>query len=99
MVKIYIDDLQSPSVAVKWSAVAKLRFLVKNRVDNRALIGEYGAIPALIPLLQNNDPWTREQNVTVLLNMPLFEGNKTLIINVGAIKSLVYVLKTGIETP
>ncbi|KAE8689667.1 putative TRANSPARENT TESTA 12 protein [Hibiscus syriacus] len=97
-VKICIDGLQSPSVAVKRSAAAKLRLLAKNRVDNRALIGESGAIPALIPLLRNSDPWTQEHAVTALLNLSLFEANKSLIINGGAIKSLVYVLKTGTET-
>ncbi|XWS19304.1 hypothetical protein CRYUN_Cryun31cG0004000 [Craigia yunnanensis] len=97
-VKICIDGLQSPSIAVKRSAAAKLRLLAKNRVDNRALIGESGAIPALIPLLRNSDPWTQEHAVTALLNLSLFEANKTLIINAGAIKSLVYVLKTGTET-
>ncbi|XVF26188.1 hypothetical protein REPUB_Repub13aG0277600 [Reevesia pubescens] len=97
-VKICIDGLQSPSIAVKRSAAAKLRLLAKNRVDNRALIGESGAIPALIPLLRNSDPWTQEHAVTALLNLSLFEANKTLIIHAGAIKSLVYVLKTGTET-
>ncbi|XVE87666.1 hypothetical protein DITRI_Ditri19aG0006300 [Diplodiscus trichospermus] len=97
-VKICIDGLQSPSIAVKRSAAAKLRLLAKNRVDNRALIGESGAIPALIPLLRNSDPWTQEHAVTALLNLSLFEANKFLIINAGAIKSLVYVLKTGTET-
>ncbi|XVF87862.1 hypothetical protein PTKIN_Ptkin18bG0154800 [Pterospermum kingtungense] len=97
-VKICIDGLQSPSTAVKRSAAAKLRLLAKNRVDNRALIGESGAIPALIPLLRNSDPLTQEHAVTALLNLSLFEANKILIINAGAIKSLVYVLKTGTET-
>ncbi|MBA0748204.1 hypothetical protein Gogos_005051 [Gossypium gossypioides] len=44
-VKICIDGLESPSVAVKRSAAAKLRLLAKNRVDNRALIGEVGCDP------------------------------------------------------
>lgn len=97
-VKMCVDGLQSPSVAVKRSAAAKLRLLAKNRADNRALIGESGAVPALIPLLRCTDPWTQEHAVTALLNLSLHEENKTLITNAGAIKSLVYVLKTGTET-
>ncbi|KAE8659791.1 putative TRANSPARENT TESTA 12 protein [Hibiscus syriacus] len=97
-IKICVDGLQSPSIAVKRSAAAKLRLLAKNRVDNRELIGESGAIPALVPLLRNSDPWTQEHAVTALLNLSLFEANKARIINAGAIKSLVYVLKTGTET-
>ena len=97
-VKICVDGLQSPSIAVKRSAAAKLRLLAKNRSDNRALIGESGAVPALIPLLRCSDPWTQEHAVTALLNLSLHEGNKGVITNAGAIKSLVYVLKTGTET-
>lgn len=98
-VKICIDGLKSASVAVKRSAAAKLRLLAKNRADNRALIGESGAIPALIPLLRCSDPWTQEHAVTALLNLSLHEDNKSLITNdAGAIKSLIYVLKTGTET-
>ncbi|GMP75774.1 hypothetical protein CsSME_00032744 [Camellia sinensis var. sinensis] len=83
-VKICIDGLQSP-------------LLAKNRSDNRALIGESGAVPALIPLLKCTDPWTQEHAVTALLNLSLHEENKPLITNAGAIKSLIYVLKTGTE--
>ncbi|XP_010539196.1 PREDICTED: U-box domain-containing protein 4-like [Tarenaya hassleriana] len=97
-VKLCVDGLQSSSAAVKRSAAAKLRLLAKNRADNRVLIGESGAIPALIPLLRCNDPWTQEHAVTALLNLSLYEQNKTLITNAGAIKSLVWVLKTGTET-
>ncbi|CAN0910346.1 U-box domain-containing protein 4 [Linum grandiflorum] len=97
-VKICVDGLKSSSVAVKRSAAAKLRLLAKNRSDNRALIGESGAIPALIPLLRCSDPWTQEHAVTALLNLSLHEGNKQLITDSGAVKSLVYVLKTGTET-
>ncbi|KAI4298785.1 hypothetical protein L6164_032303 [Bauhinia variegata] len=97
-VKICIDGLQSPSVAVKRSAAAKLRLLAKNRADNRALIGESGAVPALVPLLRCSDPWTQEHAVTALLNLSLHADNKMLITNAGAIKSLIYVLKTGTET-
>lgn len=97
-VKMCVDGLKSTSVAVKRSAAAKLRLLAKNRADNRALIGEAGAVPALIPLLRCSDPWTQEHSVTALLNLSLHEGNKTLIADAGAVKSLIYVLKTGTET-
>lgn len=98
-VKLCIDSLSSPSVAIKRSAAAKLRLLAKNRADNRALIAESGAIPALVPLLKCTDPWTQEHAVTAVLNLSLLPENKTLIAeSSGAIKSLIYVLKTGTET-
>jgi len=96
-VKICVDGLQSPSILVRRSAAEKLRFLAKNRADNRALIGESGAISALIPLLKQSDPWAQEHAVTALLNLSLYEENKKKITKSGAIKSLVYVLKTGTE--
>ncbi|XP_076937002.1 U-box domain-containing protein 14-like [Bidens hawaiensis] len=96
-VKICIDSLSSNSVAVKRSAAAKLRLLAKNRSENRALIGESGAVPALLPLLGCADPWTQENAVTALLNLSLLDENKPLIAGAGAVKSLIYVLKTGTE--
>ncbi|KAL1320374.1 hypothetical protein HN51_065104 [Arachis hypogaea] len=97
-VKLCIDGLQSPSIAVKRSAAAKLRLLAKNRADNRVLIAESGAVPVLVPLLRCSDPMTQEHAVTALLNLSLHEDNKTPITNAGAVKSLIYVLKTGTET-
>ncbi|KAJ4981052.1 hypothetical protein NE237_031889 [Protea cynaroides] len=96
-VKACVEGLQSPSTAIKRLAAAKLRLLAKNRSENRALIGESGAIPALIPLLRCSDPWAQEHAVTALLNLSLHEDNKILITNAGAIKPLIYVLKTGTE--
>ncbi|KAL5570890.1 hypothetical protein UlMin_020487 [Ulmus minor] len=40
----------------------------------------------------------QEHAITALLNLSSHEGNKALITNVGAIKSLVYILKTETET-
>ncbi|XP_047953955.1 U-box domain-containing protein 4-like [Salvia hispanica] len=96
-VKLCVYGLQSSSIAVKRSAAAKLRLLAKNRADNRALIGESGAVPALIPLLNCSDPTTQEHAVTALLNLSLHDGNKSVLIRAGAVKSLIYVLKTGTE--
>ncbi|CAI9773176.1 unnamed protein product [Fraxinus pennsylvanica] len=97
-IKLCVDGLQSSSIAARRLAAAKLRILAKNRADNRELIGESGAVPALIPLLRCSDPWTQEHAVTALLNLSLHENNKSLITNAGAVKSLIYVLKTGTET-
>ncbi|XP_076954428.1 U-box domain-containing protein 13-like [Bidens hawaiensis] len=96
-VKICVDSLSSNSVAVKRSAAAKIRLLAKNRADNRALIGESGAVPALIPLLRCSDRWTQEHAVTAILNLSLLNENKPLVVSAGGVKSLIYVLKTGTE--
>ncbi|XP_077216241.1 ARM repeat superfamily protein [Tasmannia lanceolata] len=94
-VKISVKNLESLSIDVKRSAAAKLRLLAKNRPENRAVIGDSGAIRALIPLLKCTDPSTQEHSVTALLNLSLYEPNKITITESGAIKPLVYVLKTG----
>ncbi|KAL9993629.1 putative armadillo-like helical protein [Helianthus debilis subsp. tardiflorus] len=72
-VKICVDSLSS--IAVKRSAAAKIRLLAKNRADNRALIGESGVVPALIPLLRCVDHCTQEHVVTALLNLSLLDDN------------------------
>ncbi|KAI3849602.1 hypothetical protein MKW92_042714 [Papaver armeniacum] len=94
----YVVQLKSSSLSVQRSAAANIRLLAKNSSENRAIIGESGAIPMLISLLKCTDPWTQEHSVTALLNLSLHEENKILITNSGAIKPLVYVLKTGTET-
>ncbi|KAI3975883.1 hypothetical protein MKX01_017562 [Papaver californicum] len=94
----YVVQLKSSSLSVQRSAAANIRLLAKNSSENRAIIGESGAIPVLISLLKCSDPWTQEHSVTALLNLSLHEENKILITNSGAIKPLVYVLKTGTET-
>ncbi|XP_047972019.1 U-box domain-containing protein 12-like [Salvia hispanica] len=92
-VKLCVDGLRSSSIAVMRSAAAKLRLLAKNR----ALIGESGAVPALIPPLNCSNPTTQEHAVTALLNLSLHDGNKSVLTRAGAVKSLIYVLKTGTE--
>ncbi|KAI4371176.1 hypothetical protein MLD38_019442 [Melastoma candidum] len=96
-VKLCVDALRSPSIAIQRSAAAKLRLLAKNRSDNRLLIVESGAVPALIPLLKSPDPLTQEHAVTALLNLSLHEDNKPAITQEGAIKPMVYALKTGTD--
>ncbi|GAA0170242.1 hypothetical protein Leryth_019653 [Lithospermum erythrorhizon] len=96
-VRLCVDGLNSTSLAIKRSAAATLRLLAKNRAENRALIGESGAISALIPLLRSPDPLIQENAVTALLNLSLHDDNKCVICNGGAIKSLIYVLKSGTD--
>ncbi|KAI7729912.1 hypothetical protein M8C21_010857 [Ambrosia artemisiifolia] len=97
-VKMCVESLSvSNSIVVKRSAAEKLRLLAKNREENRALIGESGAVPLLLPLLRCSDPWTQENAVTALLNLSLLDANKPLISDASAVKSFIYVLKTGTE--
>lgn len=97
-VKNCIENLDFPSVSVRRSAAEKLRGLAKNRSENRALIGELGAVPALIALLHCSDSCIQEHSVTALLNLSLLEENRYIISRLGGIRPLVHVLESGSET-
>ncbi|KAK8981150.1 hypothetical protein V6N11_059835 [Hibiscus sabdariffa] len=90
-----VDNLKSPSNEVQTIAAAELRFLAKNNMDNRIIIGRCGAIAPLLSLLYSEVKITQEHAVTALLNLSINEGNKSMIAKSGAIEPLVHVLKSG----
>ncbi|KAJ6808332.1 putative U-box domain-containing protein 4 [Iris pallida] len=93
-----VETLRSGSMDEKRAAAGRIRLIAKHRSDLRPLIGESGAIGALIPLLKSTDPAAQENAVTALLNLSLEEANKDPITAAGAIKPLVYALRTGTAT-
>ncbi|KAM0049849.1 putative armadillo-like helical protein [Helianthus debilis subsp. tardiflorus] len=103
-VKICVDSLSSSSVAVRRSAAAKIRLLAKNRADNRALIGESGAVPALIPLLRlksliyvlkTGTEVSKQNAACALLSLAMVDENRVSIGACGAIPPLVSLLING----
>ncbi|KAE8685351.1 U-box domain-containing protein 3 [Hibiscus syriacus] len=90
-----VDNLKSPSNEVQTVAAAELRFLAKNNMDNRIIIGRCGAIAPLLSLLYSEVKLTQEHAVTALLNLSINEDNKSMIAKSGAIEPLVHVLKSG----
>ncbi|KAL1804146.1 hypothetical protein ACET3Z_032793 [Daucus carota] len=96
MVKNCVQNLDVSSVSVRRSAAERLRCLAKNRAENRALIGELGAVPALIGLLQCGDSCVQEHSVTALLNLSLLEENRRVISELGGVKALIHVLERGV---
>lgn len=77
------------------AAVAEIRSLSKRSTDNRILIADAGAIPILVNLLTTEDVTTQEHSVTSILNLSIYEHNKSLIMLAGAIPSIVQVLRAG----
>ncbi|GMG99424.1 hypothetical protein Nepgr_001264 [Nepenthes gracilis] len=77
------------------AAAGELRLLAKRNADNRVCIAEAGAIPLLIELLSSPDSRTQEHAVTALLNLSIYEMNKSIIVDAGAIPDIVEVLKNG----
>ncbi|KAE8730623.1 U-box domain-containing protein 3 [Hibiscus syriacus] len=90
-----VDNLKSPSNEVQTVAAVELRFLAKNNMDNRIIIGRSGAIAPLLSLLYSEVKLTQEHAVTALLNLSINEDNKSMIAKSGAIEPLVHVLKSG----
>ncbi|KAI3470909.1 hypothetical protein Pfo_027572 [Paulownia fortunei] len=90
-----VGKLATGSPDIQRQAAYELRLLAKTGMDNRRIIAEAGAIPFLVTLLGSPDSRIQENAVTALLNLSIFENNKTLIMAAGAIDNIVDVLQTG----
>ncbi|OAY32649.1 U-box domain-containing protein 3 isoform X1 [Manihot esculenta] len=94
-VKNLVEDLKSQSNEFQTTAAAELRLLAKNKMENRIIIGQCGAIAPLLSLLYSEVKLTQEHAVTALLNLSISEEIKTMIAEAGAIEPLIHVLKSG----
>ncbi|PVH32881.1 hypothetical protein PAHAL_9G514000 [Panicum hallii] len=90
-----LQKLSSQNLEDQRSAAGMLRQLAKRSAENRACIGDAGAIPILVSLLSTTDVSTQEHVVTALLNLSIYEENKARIITSGAVPGIVHVLKRG----
>lgn len=94
-IKALVHKLSSRSVEERRNAATEIRSLSKRSTDNRILIAEAGAIPILVNLLTSEDLMTQENVVTSILNLSIYEHNKSLIMLAGAVPSIVQVLRMG----
>lgn len=90
-----LQKLSSQNLVDQRGAAGMLRQLAKRSAENRACIGDAGAIPILVSLLPTTDVSTQEHVVTALLNLSIYEENKARIVTSGAIPGIVHVLKRG----
>ncbi|KAK4775423.1 hypothetical protein SAY87_023384 [Trapa incisa] len=91
---LLVQDLRDGSQSAKSVAAREIRFLAKIGKENRALIAEAGAIPYLIELLSSNNPVSQENSVTAMLNLSIYDKNKSRIMEEGGcLKSIVEVLR------
>ncbi|KAL5218083.1 hypothetical protein ABZP36_018767 [Zizania latifolia] len=90
-----LQKLSSQNLEDQREAAGMLRQLAKRSAENRACIGEAGAVPILVSLLSTTDVSTQEHVVTALLNLSIYEENKARIITSGAVPGIVHVLKRG----
>ncbi|XP_062220203.1 U-box domain-containing protein 11-like [Phragmites australis] len=94
-IEALVRNLSSSSLDERKSAAAEIRSLAKKSTDNRILIAESSAIPALVKLLSSKDLKTQEHAVTALLNLSIYDQNKELIVVAGAIVPIIQVLRMG----
>ncbi|KAG9453563.1 hypothetical protein H6P81_006467 [Aristolochia fimbriata] len=90
-----VGKLATGSTEIRRQAAFELRLLAKTGMVNRRIIAEAGAIPFLVTLLGAHDQRTQENAVTTLLNLSIFDNNKLLIMEAGAIDGIVEVLQKG----
>lgn len=95
VIEALVQRLSSRSIEGCRAATAEIRLLSKRSTDNRILIVEAGAIPALVNLLTSDDTVVQENAVTSILNLSIYENNKGLIMLAGAVPSIVLVLRSG----
>ncbi|CAN6280088.1 unnamed protein product [Urochloa humidicola] len=94
-IEALVRNLSSSSLDERKSAAAEIRSLAKKSTDNRILLAESSAIPALVKLLSSKDQKTQEHAVTALLNLSIYDQNKELIVVAGAIVPIIQVLRTS----
>ncbi|GLJ37422.1 hypothetical protein SUGI_0760140 [Cryptomeria japonica] len=90
-----VGKLATGSLDIQRQAAFELRLLAKSGMDNRRCIAEAGAIPFLVSLLQSKDARTQENAVTALLNLSIYDNNRTLIMAAGALDQIIEVLENG----
>ncbi|CAN6250930.1 unnamed protein product [Urochloa humidicola] len=97
--RILVRMLVEGSDNEKPVAAREIRLLAKTGKQNRAFIAELGAIPLLCRLLLSPDWMAQENAVTALLNLSIYEPNKTRIMEQeGCLQLIVSVLKNGWTT-
>ncbi|EOA39789.1 hypothetical protein CARUB_v10008444mg [Capsella rubella] len=96
-VSILIKYLADGSEAAQTVAAREIRLLAKTGKENRAYIAEAGAIPHLCRLLKSENAIAQENSVTAMLNLSIYEKNKSRIMEEGdCLESIVSVLVSGL---
>ncbi|XP_015691471.2 U-box domain-containing protein 16-like [Oryza brachyantha] len=84
----------SPDAANR--VVHEIRLLSKSGSENRAFVGEAGAVPLLVPLLYSEDAGLQLNAVTALLNLSILEANKKRIMHAdGAVEAVAHIMSSG----
>ncbi|XP_051133756.1 U-box domain-containing protein 17-like isoform X2 [Andrographis paniculata] len=97
--RLLVEQLSNGSQRAMTVAAREIRWLAKTGRANRACIAESGAIPLLKTLLSSSNPVTQENCITAMLNLSIYEKNKSTIMDVeGCLGEIVGVLRNGHTT-
>lgn len=98
-VRFLIEQLAKGTQGAETVAAKAIRLLAKNGKENRAYIAEAGAVPHLKTLLSSQNAITQENSVTAILNLSIYDKNKSLIMDEEeCLESIVEVLRHGLTT-
>ncbi|BBH01011.1 plant U-box 17 [Prunus dulcis] len=95
---LLIQRLEDGSSCAQTIAAREIRLLAKTGRENRAFIAEAGAIPHLCKLLSSPNSVAQENSVTAMLNLSIYDKNKSRIMDEGCLGSIVDVLRFGHTT-
>ncbi|XP_013629163.1 PREDICTED: U-box domain-containing protein 17-like [Brassica oleracea var. oleracea] len=96
-VSILIEYLADGSEASQTVAAREIRLLAKTGKENREFIAEAGAIPHLRRLLKSENAVAQENSVTAMLNLSIYEKNKSRIMEEeDCLEAIVSVLVSGL---
>ncbi|CAM8896292.1 unnamed protein product [Rhodiola kirilowii] len=96
---LLIHQLACGTQGAQSLAALEIRQLAKTGKENRAIIAEAGAIHYLRKLLRSSDMVAQENAVTAVLNLSIYEKNKTRVMDEeGCLESIVDVLRFGLTT-
>ncbi|KAL3617005.1 U-box domain-containing protein 17 [Castilleja foliolosa] len=94
---LLVEQLKNGSARAKTVGAWEIRVLAKTGRQNRACIADAGAIPLLKNLLSSPNACAQENSVTALLNLSIYDKNKSRIMDVdGCLCSIVRVLTNGL---
>ncbi|KAI3456111.1 hypothetical protein Pfo_012774 [Paulownia fortunei] len=96
---LLVEQLANGTPRAKTVGAWEIRLLAKTGRENRACIAEAGAIPLLKRLLSSSDAFAQENSVTAMLNLSIYDKNKSRIMDVeGCLSTIVGVLRYGHTT-
>ncbi|KAK6124172.1 hypothetical protein DH2020_042081 [Rehmannia glutinosa] len=97
--RLLVEQLENGTPRAKTVSTWEIRLLAKTGRENRACIAEAGAIPLLKRLLSSSDAFAQENSVTAMLNLSIYDKNKSRIMDVeGCLSAIVGVLRNGHTT-